>query len=118
MELATAERNWLGFTHAEVGANLAKQWCFPDIISGTIAHQHDVDRAYDEMGEREGQYTAIAALSSEIAIRHVRRQPAFEQEELAAHPLSAKLNLSSIQLESIQSRFEEAFEDMNRVFHI
>ncbi|MCP4498903.1 MAG: HDOD domain-containing protein [Deltaproteobacteria bacterium] len=118
MDLPTAERNWLGFTHAEVGSALAKQWCFPDIIAGTIAHQHDVQRAYDELGECDAPYTAIAALSSEIAIRYIRRQPAFEVEELTEHPLAKKLNLSSIQLESLQSKFEEAFEDMNRVFHI
>ena len=118
LDLTEAERNWLGFTHAEVGASLAEQWSFPDIIAGAIRFQHDIEQGYETLGDRNGVYPAIGALASEMAIRHVRRQPALTAEELTAHPLVQKLELPPMHVETLQSRFEEAFEDMNRVFHL
>ena len=36
-----AERDWLGFTHAELGAALLRRWDFPELVAQAIAAHHE-----------------------------------------------------------------------------
>jgi len=36
-----SEMNTFGFTHSDVGAELARRWNFPDVIQQAIKHHHD-----------------------------------------------------------------------------
>jgi len=42
LDLYQAEREILGFDHAEVGAELARRWHLPDILVSCIAYHHDL----------------------------------------------------------------------------
>jgi len=42
LDLYQAEREVLGFDHAEVGADLARHWHLPDILVSCIAYHHDL----------------------------------------------------------------------------
>lgn len=40
-----AERNVMGFDHADVGGELARQWQLPSVLEECIAHHHQIDHA-------------------------------------------------------------------------
>jgi HD-like signal output (HDOD) protein len=48
MEPYQAERQILGFDHAEIGAALARHWGLPDILVSCIGYHHDLDAAPEE----------------------------------------------------------------------
>lgn len=45
VDLAQRERALFGFDHAEVGAALAKQWNFPDMLVDSLRWHHDPDQS-------------------------------------------------------------------------
>ncbi len=59
--MAQAERNIFGFTHAQLGAELLKQWKLPPDIWKVVENQ------FDPMKEKEYQYDA-STLSAAINI--------------------------------------------------
>lgn len=46
--LCQAEREQLGFDHAQFGARVAEQWRFPPVILAAIRHHHASERCSDE----------------------------------------------------------------------
>lgn len=59
MSFVAAERQVLGVDHALLGAALARQWNFPEVIVGAIAFHHAPDRA-----PRDRQLTHLVALAN------------------------------------------------------
>ena len=59
MSFVAAERQVLGVDHALLGAALARQWNFPEVIVGAIAFHHTPDRA-----PRDRQLTHLVALAN------------------------------------------------------
>jgi putative nucleotidyltransferase with HDIG domain len=58
-----AEKAVLGFTHAEVGAQIASQWNLPPVLVHCILHHHDPESAEEDAGE-----VAIVHLSNTLAL--------------------------------------------------
>lgn len=48
LDFATAERDWLGFSHAEAGAALLNFWGFSENVSAAVRHQLDPESAEPE----------------------------------------------------------------------
>ena len=44
-EISQCEKDLLGYTHAELGSELAKKWHLPDLLSTTIRYHHDPENA-------------------------------------------------------------------------
>ncbi|MCC6408079.1 MAG: HDOD domain-containing protein [Planctomycetes bacterium] len=44
-ELTTIEQRLFGMHHAEIGAQLAERWAFPDVLIDTIRHHHSPESA-------------------------------------------------------------------------
>lgn len=110
-----SEKNWLGFTHAEVGAALAQQWRFPDFLVATIAHQNAPEDADDP---EVAQMSSLGSLGAKVGIRAVRCAPPLTPEETVNSPEGKLLGLRPIQLEKFNDAFEEEFASMSRVFHL
>ncbi len=63
MSFVAAERQVLGVDHALLGAALARQWNFPEVIVGAIAFHHAPDRA-----PRDRQLTHLVALANLLCV--------------------------------------------------
>lgn len=48
LDFAPAERDWLGFSHAEAGAALLELWDFPSPIAGVVRYQLEPENAAPE----------------------------------------------------------------------
>jgi diguanylate cyclase (GGDEF)-like protein len=60
-----AERESLGFTHAEAGAELARKWKLPEAIRAAVNHHHTPDRA-DAEHERLVRVVALGSLVGSV----------------------------------------------------
>lgn len=45
LDFALAERKWLGFSHAEAGAELLRKWGFADAVVAAVAYQLEPEKA-------------------------------------------------------------------------
>jgi len=58
-----AERQAIGFTHSEVGGELAREWNLPSLLEECIAHHHDVANA-----KRHPREVALVHLANILAL--------------------------------------------------
>lgn len=69
-----AEREIIGFDHAEVGGELAKQWLLPGCLQECIAFHHEPNKAEDYQAE-----VAIVHIANSIAILAGRKSEDLKQ---------------------------------------
>ncbi len=62
IDLCNAERDVLGFNHAELGGELARMWKLPDLLQQTLQNHHTPQTAESHQAE-----TAIICLADQIA---------------------------------------------------
>jgi putative nucleotidyltransferase with HDIG domain len=67
-ESQTAEREIIGFDHAEVGKALTRRWSLPVSLQECIAFHHDPDRAEENRNE-----VAVVHIANSIAILAARK---------------------------------------------
>ena len=64
--LIEAEKEVLGFTHADIGAWLAEQWKLPETVLNTICYHHTPSLAKDDL-----QYLAVVHIADHITTRSI-----------------------------------------------
>lgn len=96
------ERNIIGFDHYETGAELAKLWKLPEIISETIALHAHPDYA--------GRYQTAAAIVR--SANRIAKMAFFDSET----DLSA-IGISDDQLSDIIDKVHEQFEEIFNIFY-
>lgn len=119
-----------GFTHAKVGAALARKWQLPDNIADAIAYHHDPDRAKSgdiemiravSLGTQVAE--ALSAKSPAAAMRRIESQTAkwfpkqkidipelFEEVNEAAKELASLFNTEIGDLKDVQALMSQAQE--------
>ena len=83
VDLVAVERDEFGITHTEAGCKLADRWSFPEILTDTIRHHHNPEKA--TVGP---ELTHIVYLADLLMSRFLANQ---ELERLNADELSSSL---------------------------
>ncbi len=73
-KLPDHEKQTLGFTHAEVGAALAKKWKLSDLIVQSIRHHHDPEQA-DAADQPVAKSVALGRMAAEVIAADRVAQP-------------------------------------------
>lgn len=89
------EASWVGFTHAEVGAELAERWGFPSLITRIIEFQHRLPSLADADAREEYFYTAVCVLADTVSLALHKHLPpaAVTPDALAEHDAQQALHL-------------------------
>jgi two-component system, cell cycle response regulator len=67
-ELAKAEAEALGLTHADVGAMLAEQWKLPPILSTTVGSSHDFTKVTDAALKNIAMLVQLAGYCADVFV--------------------------------------------------
>jgi HD-like signal output (HDOD) protein len=87
VRLSDLERKYFGWSHAEAGAQLARQWRMPAEFVDLIGHHTDVDAALDERAGHPGRLAvALSALLPATADPGWPEAARFEATYAACHP--------------------------------
>jgi len=100
-----AERQTMGFDHAQVGGELARQWQLPPLLQDCIAYHHDIQQA--QYCPRETAIVHIAnvlALMAEVDTLDPDDVPSIDPQAWEMAELDAK--------ETIESTIREAQEEI------
>ncbi len=99
-----AEAELIGITHAEVGAQLAQQWNFPDSLMDTIRRHHDPE---------PGHYLSNLIYLADLMVRtRIPNSPADQQLSFVLEDLPAFRTVFSAQKEPLDlERFTFGIDD-------
>ncbi len=106
-----AERKVFGFDHAEVGAELARQWCLPDSLRACIEFHHDPfasDIAVDAV--------LVVHLANSIAVLAELDSLNLEDAPPIDKRTFEKLGLSTDVIPEIVAETQESVKELLRVF--
>ncbi len=112
ISFVVAETEFFGFDHSLLGAEVAKRWGLPTVLSDIIRYHHRIDEL-ETMSEEFGQFVAIVGLSTAVLTKLGvgRREPAVDLD-LTSHPAWLYLELEKTRepdlLELCAGRLEEA----------
>ncbi|MDH5436621.1 MAG: HDOD domain-containing protein [Gammaproteobacteria bacterium] len=107
VDLCTAERDVLGFDHAELGGELASLWKLPDLLQQTLRFHHSPQKAESHQAE-----VAIINLADQIAkVVALGKGGVINGEMPKDEALWAATGLSSNVLESTLQEAELQFEE-------
>lgn len=112
--LADVQQGMLGYTYADVGAELAARWKFPeDIVEGIRGHNNP--------SEAEGNEPLAALLHLAVYIHNCQKQGLSDDDTLASFPkdVAAKVNMDTDkaledlkEMDGIESGMESLLEDI------
>lgn len=117
VSIEDAERAWFGFTQAEVGAHLAKQWQFPQLVVDVIRYQNHTLAQRASLAPEKSWYVSAALLADEIAL-HIRHGNYLDPSHFENHESQAALRLSGQQYETILEECTAAISEMQSVFDL
>ncbi len=107
-DLYLSEREVIGFDHAQLGAQLAKDWHWPAMLVATIGWHHEPEKA-DEFQKE----TAVVHIANTLAVlAELNTNDSEETDAPRIHPLAWEMIGLSDEivpevLESIRGQFEE-----------
>jgi len=109
-DVSPVESTSFGFTHAMVGAALARKWSLPETIADAIAYHHDPEKASSVDSEMVRAVSlgtqvaeALSAKAPHAAIRRIERQAGawFPGQKIDLPALFADVNESAKELASL-----------------
>ncbi len=120
-QLFQIEQEKMGFTHAQVGSELAKKWCLPENISDAINHHHDPEKASKgdiemiravSLGTQVAE--ALSANTPQSSIRRIESQTAswFPKQKLDIEALFEEVNEAAKELATL---FETEIGELKNV---
>lgn len=111
LTVSECEKQVMGFDHADVGGELARQWCLPSVLVECIAHHHDVAAA--QQHPRETALVHIAnssALMAELDTLELDDVPPID-------PLVWEITgLTPASLEPVVRSIQTEIEEISRLF--
>ncbi len=106
IDLLDAEREIIGFTHAEVGASLARQWHLPDILIECIEFHHNPLEA-----EKHPEAVAYVHIANTISSLPYDDVPV-EGDQLQVEPGAWEMTGLDMDMDMIQSSIIEVQEQL------
>lgn len=111
LPLTDAERSVLGFTHAELGAELARRWNFPSDLVHAFRYHHDPSQA-----PQQSILTCITHLADTFVLE---KRIGVELDKLIYSPSPDALQQAGLDrddLEALMDGFDESFQEMIQLF--
>jgi len=107
-----AERQTMGFDHAQVGGELARQWNLPPLLQDCIAHHHDIQQAqYCPIETAILHIANTLALMAEVDSTNLEDVPAIDPQAWAITGLEP-----GDLIESTIREAQEEFIDAQKLF--
>ncbi|MGQ0628279.1 MAG: HDOD domain-containing protein [Phycisphaerales bacterium] len=109
--LCSAEQAALGFTHTQVGAELARKWNLSPLYEAAIAHHHDADQAPDEAR------TIVRAVAIGMLIAEILNSASPVQAMAELHQKAEEwFGIIPDQLEAVLNKVADNAQQLARVF--
>jgi HD-like signal output (HDOD) protein len=112
-DVAAAEEEAFGVTHAEVGRRLTEKWDFPELLQSAVAHHHRLPDGQESSG-----IAPYVLAANQVTVARGRGQDARSALATIPQPVLGFLRLDLVRLEESLGRAAEEYAKIRGTFDL
>ena len=105
------EQRVFGFTHADVGAELAKLWKLPQTLVDSIAYHHDI-----QLYSGDSPLPELVHMANSYAILHEIESTDYEDAPAIEVNIWQKYGLVDVDIEQLRASVVDTLKEMKKIF--